>query len=59
VVLLPEQPSPVVTRELLYTAVTRARSTVCLHGTREALRDAIERRIQRSSGLRDLLWQGA
>jgi len=59
VVLLPEQPSPVVTRELLYTAVTRARGTVCLHGTREALRNAIERRIQRSSGLRDLLWQGA
>jgi exodeoxyribonuclease V alpha subunit len=56
VVLLPEQPSPVVTRELLYTAVTRARSTVRLHGTRDALRQAIERRTQRSSGLRDLLW---
>jgi exodeoxyribonuclease V alpha subunit len=57
VVLLPEEPSPVVTRELLYTAVTRARKTVTLHGSREALRHAIERRIQRSSGLRDLLWR--
>jgi exodeoxyribonuclease V alpha subunit len=58
VVLLPEQASPVLTRELLYTAVTRARRRVVLHGSREVLRHAIERGIERMSGLRALLWDG-
>jgi exodeoxyribonuclease V alpha subunit len=58
VVLLPEQASPVLTRELLYTAVTRARRRVVLHGSREVFRHAIERGIERMSGLRELLWDG-
>ena len=56
VVLLPEAASPVLTRELLYTAVTRARRSVVLHGSREVFRQAVERRSERASGLRDLLW---
>jgi exodeoxyribonuclease V alpha subunit len=56
VVLLPEEASPVLTRELLYTAVTRARRRVVLHGSRAVFRQAIERRIERMSGLRELLW---
>jgi exodeoxyribonuclease V alpha subunit len=59
VVLLPEAASPVLTRELLYTAVTRARRSVVLHGSREVFRQAVERRSERASGLRDLLWEGA
>jgi exodeoxyribonuclease V alpha subunit len=49
--LLPDRPSPVVTRELLYTAVTRARTHVDIWGTEAVLRDGIRRRVVRSSAL--------
>jgi exodeoxyribonuclease V alpha subunit len=55
-VLLPENVSPVVSRELLYTAVTRARSRVTVHARVEVVRAAVSRPIQRASGLRDALW---
>lgn len=55
-VLLPAQPSPVLSRELLYTAVTRARRAVTIHASREVVAQAIARRIERTSGLRDLIW---
>lgn len=44
-----------VTRELLYTAVTRARSRVTLYASEDAIAQAIDRKIQRSSGLGDAL----
>ena len=47
--------SRVATRELLYTAVTRARRRVVVHGTRESIAAALGRRTDRSSGLRDAL----
>jgi exodeoxyribonuclease V alpha subunit len=53
--VLPEQPSPVLTRELLYTAVTRARRRVTIYGAPEILASGIAARIQRPSGLRDEL----
>jgi exodeoxyribonuclease V alpha subunit len=55
-VVLPAKPSPVLTRELLYTAVTRARQRVVIHASSEIIRQAIERRIERASGLRERLW---
>ena len=55
-VSVPEQVSPVVSRELLYTAVTRARRKVTIHSSREVVAHAITHRIERASGLRDLLW---
>lgn len=54
--ILPEPTSRVLTRELLYTAVTRARRQVMIVGSEASLRSAIERPIARSSGLRRLLW---
>ncbi|MDD7968572.1 exodeoxyribonuclease V subunit alpha [Actinomycetospora lemnae] len=51
-VILPPAESPLLTRELLYTAVTRARVRVRLVGTEEAVRAAIARPIGRASGLR-------
>jgi exodeoxyribonuclease V alpha subunit len=51
-VILPPAESPLLTRELLYTAVTRARLTVRLVGSEEAVRAAIARPIGRASGLR-------
>ena len=52
VLVLPDDASPVVTRELVYTAITRARSTFTLATSRaDALVDAIGRSTRRSSGL--------
>jgi exodeoxyribonuclease V alpha subunit len=50
-VILPPPESSLLTRELLYTAVTRARRRVRLLGTDEALRAGIGRRVLRASGL--------
>jgi exodeoxyribonuclease V alpha subunit len=49
--LLPPQQSRVVTRELLYTAVTRAKTRVTLSASAEVLAAAIEARSMRASGL--------
>ena len=54
--LLPTVGSRVLTRELLYTAVTRAEDELVLVGTEEPIRAAIERPITRASGLRRALW---
>jgi exodeoxyribonuclease V alpha subunit len=56
VLVLPEEPSPILTRELLYTALTRARTGVIIRGTRNVLAAGIDARVQRASGLRDALW---
>jgi exodeoxyribonuclease V alpha subunit len=53
--VLPDEHSPVLTRELLYTAVTRARSRVVILGRRDILLSAIERRTVRFSGLSERL----
>ena len=54
--ILPEKEAPVLTRELLYTGVTRVRQTVEVWAAENVLRQAIERKIERNSGLRDRLW---
>jgi exodeoxyribonuclease V alpha subunit len=54
--LLPPVTSRVLTRELLYTAITRAQERLILVGTEESIRSAIERPITRASGLRRALW---
>jgi exodeoxyribonuclease V alpha subunit len=54
--LVPPQLSPILTRELLYTGLTRARREALLFGSPEVVAEAIERRIERASGLRDALW---
>jgi len=50
-VVLPEPDSHLLTRELLYTAVTRARRVVRLVGSEDAVRAAVTRRAQRATGL--------
>ena len=66
-VVLPGRHSPILTRELLYTAVTRVSDevdsgtgnrrsgTLYLSGTDVVVRQTIERQIRRSSGLRDAI----
>jgi exodeoxyribonuclease V alpha subunit len=56
-VLLPGPDSRILTRELLYTAATRARRELILAGTEEAVRAAVRRPVARASGLRRRLWQ--
>ena len=53
--ILPPQPSPLLTRELIYTALTRARQGVTVWGSEATLVAAIGRRLERDSGLGDAL----
>lgn len=55
-VATPNEPSPVLSRELIYTALTRAKRRASFYGTPEVFAAAVERRLRRSSGLRDRLW---
>jgi exodeoxyribonuclease V alpha subunit len=54
-VLLPAEDSRLLSRELLYTAVTRAKTKVRIVGSEPAVRGAIDRRVVRASGLRQRL----
>ncbi len=54
--LLPDRSSKVLTRELIYTAITRARRRVEIWGGEDILRFAINNPTRRRSGLRDILW---
>ena len=56
VVSLPSESSRLLTRELLYTAVTRASRRVTVVGEEPVIRMAVERSVQRASGLRSRLW---
>ncbi|MDD9246108.1 exodeoxyribonuclease V subunit alpha [Enterobacter soli] len=49
--ILPSQLSPVVTRELIYTAITRARKRLSLYTDERVLVQAIATRTERRSGL--------
>jgi exodeoxyribonuclease V alpha subunit len=57
--VLPGKDSAVFARELLYTAVTRARSHVTLAGDREAFRAACLRKTETHSGLADRISEAA
>jgi exodeoxyribonuclease V alpha subunit len=54
-VLLPPAGSRLLTRELLYTALTRARRELILVGSEEAVRGAVARPVARASGLAERL----
>jgi exodeoxyribonuclease V alpha subunit len=51
VVLPPTAGKRLLTKELVYTAITRAKSLAILCSTKEVLRFAIGRRIVRESGI--------
>jgi len=54
---LPAAVSPVLTRELVYTAITRAKKQVVIYGVPSVLEKAVGRRIDRASGLSEALWE--
>lgn len=55
-VILPDNDSAILSRELLYTAITRARKRVIVIANEQQLRKAVETRVERQSGLLDALW---
>jgi exodeoxyribonuclease V alpha subunit len=55
--LLPDEDIPLSTREILYTAITRARTAVTIVGRRELLVAAVGRQIVRYSGIAETLAQ--
>lgn len=56
--VLGERLSPLMTRELLYTGVTRARESLRIFASADAIRGMIGRRVARDSGLRERLEAG-
>ena len=55
-VLLPEHDSLILTRELIYTGVTRAAARMTLVGDPQRVIDALGRPVRRASGLSAALW---
>jgi exodeoxyribonuclease V alpha subunit len=56
VVSLPAGSSPILSRELLYTAVTRGKVRLTVVASEAALRAAVSHPVARASGLRERLW---
>ncbi|QXE89688.1 exodeoxyribonuclease V subunit alpha [Geomonas subterranea] len=54
--VLPDRDNPVLTRELIYTAITRAKKSVELLADQPLFVTAVGRRVTRRSGLRERLW---
>lgn len=55
--VLSDRESPVLTRELLYTGITRARDVVEIWGNEDIFHTAVHNCTERMSGLRDALWE--
>jgi exodeoxyribonuclease V alpha subunit len=55
--ILPDRDSPVLTRELAYTGITRAKERVSLWGPENIFLTAVSRSTKRMSGLSDELWR--
>jgi exodeoxyribonuclease V alpha subunit len=55
--ILPDQHTPILTRELIYTGITRAKKNIEVWGTERIFIEGVSQRIERSSGLRDALWE--
>ena len=55
VLILPDIDTRILTKELLYTGITRTRQHITLWASEASIRRTIERKIDRSSGFRDRL----
>ena len=55
--VLPEPPHSLLSRDLLYTGITRARREAGVYGSTVAVRVGCETKRVRASGLRDRLWR--
>jgi exodeoxyribonuclease V alpha subunit len=55
--ILPDKDSNVLTRELIYTGITRAKKYMEIWAKDNVFCHAVAKRIKRVSGLRDMLWE--
>ncbi len=55
-IVLPDRDNPILSRELLYTAVTRAREQVVIWADEKIVLNAVQKRLRRASGLERRLW---
>lgn len=55
-IILPDRYYPILTRELIYTGITRAINSVTIWGKMDVLKETIAHKIERASGLKDSLW---
>ena len=56
IMILPDKDSPILSRELLYTGITRAAKQVEVWSNEQVFRAAVSRKTKRTSGLRDAVW---
>ena len=56
IMILPDKDSPILSRELLYTGITRAAKQVEIWSNEQVFRAAVSRKTKRTSGLRDAVW---
>ncbi len=54
--VLPDYRASVVTKELIYTGITRAKKQLTLIGRESVIQSGLKSKVQRFSGLRDRLW---
>ena len=54
--ILPNQDSEALTRELIYTGITRAKNNIEIWGNEAVFIDIVSRKIDRKSGLNKALW---
>jgi exodeoxyribonuclease V alpha subunit len=50
-IILPETPNPILTKELLYTAITRAKKTIKLVANASVFYSTVRKKVQRVTGL--------
>jgi exodeoxyribonuclease V alpha subunit len=55
IVVLPDEESRLLTRELLYTAVTRSKRRIWVVAGEAVVREGVRRSVERASGLAELL----
>ncbi len=55
VLVLPDQESPILTRELIYTGITRARKKAAIWMDDIVFKSAVKKQVERTSGLREVL----
>lgn len=55
--VLPAEDSPVLTRELVYTGVSRAKTQLDIWGSLDSLQRTVQKSVRRASGLGDALWE--
>ncbi|MBF0376364.1 MAG: exodeoxyribonuclease V subunit alpha [Desulfamplus sp.] len=57
--VIPDSKSPVLTREMLYTGITRAKKEVVIMASKDSITRMVENPIKRYSGLTEALWGSA